>query len=78
MDKDTGTGEDDEDEYYDDDERGGSKAPSFDPEALDQFLYNITPRIEALLEKNLGSGIFDNYEVRWTEEADEIKCLHKL
>ena len=69
-----------EDEYYSDDE-GIHKPPPIvdvDMDALADWLEAKYPKIKQALDANLEQRAFDNYEVRWEEEREDINELHVL
>ena len=45
---------------------------------LNSFLLASTPELEDALQRNLTSNIFDQYDVSWEDEHDQVVCLHSL
>ena len=69
-----------EDEYYSDEE-GIHKPPpivEFDMDELARWLENIYPKMKTALDANLEQRAFDNYQVMWEEEREDINELHVL
>ena len=71
----------DDDEYYSDDE-GVHKPPPIAPEVnwdqLAEWLDKMYPKVKQALDANLEQRAFDNYEVKWEEEREDINELHIL
>ncbi len=68
--------------YYDEDERIAQKLmqpkAECDEEALGNWLSYIFPKVSQILDLNFKSKNFDNYEVFWEEERNEIDLWQKL
>ena len=54
------------------------QVPQYDEEACASWLQQIYPRLSQLLETNFNSKVFDNYDVFWEEERNEVELWHKL
>ena len=69
-----------DDEYYSDEE-GTHKPPpivDFNMDELATWLENIYPKMKQALDANLEQRAFDNYQVMWEEEREDINELHVL
>jgi len=45
---------------------------------LNSFLLSSTADLEEALQRNLTSNVFDQYDVSWEDEHDQVVCLHSL